>query len=150
MRRALFAAVVLLGCRSSGGFVSHLPAALPDVSKWQKMSGSAEIKDPDGRLEYELFVNPLRLGQYSLSRYRFSARHRKTRDAHPSFASEKLQWDLDGKDVRRFECVGGGRNCDWRELPKGLAAYDGELSALLRIYALHSELLRRRDKGTLR
>ena len=151
MRRALIAsALLLLGCRSGGSFVAYLPAPLPDVSTWEKMSGRAEIEDPEGRLEYELFVNPGRPGQYSLSRYRFSARQQAVRDAYPSIANEKLQWDRDGRDVRRFECMGGGRNCDWRELPKGLAAYDGELAALLRIYALHSELLRRREAGTLR
>jgi hypothetical protein len=151
VRHALIAsALLLLGCRSSGGFVTYLPAALPDVSRWQKMSGSAEIKNPDGRLEYELFVNPLRLGQYSVSRYRLSLRNQEGRDAYPSSDNEKLQWDRDGSDVRRFECNGGGRNCAWRELPKGLAAYDSEMPALLRTYALHAEVLRRRDAGTLR
>jgi len=151
VRRLLIASVLLLlGCRSGGYFVSYLPEALPDVSKWEKMSGSAEIKNPDGRLEYELFVNPVRLGQYSLSRYRFSPRLQSSRDAYPSSANEKLQWDRDGRDVRRFECLGGGRKCDWRELPKGLAAYDSELAALLRVYALHSELLYQREQRAQR
>jgi hypothetical protein len=55
--------------------------------------------------------------------------------------SERLQWDRDGRDLRRFECVESatvGAPCAWREMEKGGAEYLGEVPILLQLYNAHN------------
>jgi hypothetical protein len=55
--------------------------------------------------------------------------------------SERLQWDRDGRDLRRFECVESatvGAACAWREMEKGGAEYLGEVPILLQLYNAHN------------
>lgn len=124
-------------------FTPHLPDGVPDVSRWEKATGSAELGEPRYLVEYELYVSPTRSGVYGLTRYRFS----RVGAAQP--ASEKLQWDRDGRDVRRYECAPSDaahrQPCQWRELPRGSAEYIGELGSLMSVYNLHVVLLRQRD-----
>lgn len=139
-------------CRT-GGFVTVLPTGMPDVSSWERSTGSAELESPRRSVAYELFVHPDRPAVYSVTRYRIRL---LTPDAAAIRLGweEKLQWDRDGKDVRRYLCEApagaAGRNCRWRELPRGSAEYDLEMPAILSIYALHARLLSERDAGRLR
>jgi len=141
------ALVLLLAACASGGhrFTARLPHGLPDISRWEKSAGSAEFKAPDRSLEYELYVAPQRPSVYSVTRYR-------VREAGAVPANEKLQWDRDGRDVRRYECVAdaGDAACRWREFSHGSKEYDGELSTLVAVYFLHAELLHRRAGAPVR
>ncbi len=135
--------LVLVACASRVRF-SKLPPGLPDVSQWETSSGSVEFPNPPVLLEYQLYVAPWRPSVYSVTRYRFSPRNTK------EVAHEKLQWDRNGLDVRRYECVPEDKTrpmpCRWEELPRGSAAYNGELVPLLSVYDTHAKLLRRRDE----
>ena len=136
------AALACLGvaCGGATRFSPRLPPDLIDVSRWEKLAGSAGIVSARLDVEYELYVSPQRPNVYSVTRYRitpWSARE-------PSH--EKLQWDRDGRDVRRYECAPEtpslANPCQWRELPRGGAEYIGELGGLLSIYNLHVMLVR--------
>ena len=132
----------LIACASRARF-APLPAGLPDVSGWETSSGRVEFPNPPTLLEYQLYVAPWRPSVYSVTRYRFSPKNMK------NVAHEKLQWDRNGVDVRRYECVPEDEKrsqpCRWNELRRGSVAYDGELIPLLSVYDTHAKLLRRRD-----
>lgn len=157
--RARLCVLALLGlaalataCRTAG-FAAALPAELPDVTGWEKSIGSAELENPRRSVAYELFVHPDRPAVYSVTRYRIrlltqgdvAARHGQ---------DEKLQWDRDGKDVRRYTCEtpaeATSQPCRWRELARGSAEFDLEMPAILSVYALHAHLLSEREAGRLR
>jgi hypothetical protein len=144
VRRAVLAlASFELACAGSVRFSPRLPDGVPDVSRWQKSSGSAELGSPRVTIDYELYVSPARPAVYSLTRYRITPRQASQRQY------EKLQWDKDGREVHRYECApvapGRAHPCRWREFAKGSAEYDGELGGLLSVYSLHSSLLWRRE-----
>jgi hypothetical protein len=135
-------------CRSASAFSTRLPAALPDLHAWERSSGHAEFDAPPATMDYELYVSPARPGVYSVTRYRVS---RGTPGKAFLPGVEKLQWDRDGHDVRRYECLprsgAGEAACAWHELAHGSAAYDAELPTLLAVYSLHANLLHRRGGG---
>lgn len=144
--RAIAGVVALLAaaCAGSVRFAPRLPPGLPDVSGWQRSSGRAELREPRRTIEYELYVSPGRPSVYSLTRYRVTERELP---AHPY---EKLQWDRDGRDVRRYECVpqaAASEPCTWHEYLRGSAAYDAELGTIVAVYFLHAELLRGRESN---
>lgn len=145
---ALFAAL-LPACRSAARFTPELPPGLPDVRMWERSEGVAEFDHPRRVVEYELYVGPVRKGVYGVTRYRITLADPEARRATSLTANEKLQWDVDGREVRRFECLPGpeGRRapCRWTEYARGSAEYDAEMRPLLSIYALHAALLQRRD-----
>ena len=135
------ALLLLLAACASGGhrFEVRLPPELPDISRWERSAGRAQLGAPGGSVDYELYVSPARPSVYSVTRYRLS-------DAAAGPANEKLQWDRDGRDVRRYECVpdAGAAACRWQEFAHGSREYNGELSTLVAVYFLHAELLHRR------
>jgi hypothetical protein len=137
-------ALVVFACASRARF-APLPAGLPDVSSWETSSGRVEFPNPPTLLEYQLYVAPGRPAVYSVTRYRFTPLNAK------NLAHEKLQWDRNGLDVRRYECVPEDKSrpvpCRWQEFQRGSAAYNLELVPLLSVYDTHSKLLRRRDAG---
>jgi len=156
--RPQLGALLLLGLAAlaaacgTAGFAAALPPGLPDVTGWERSAGSAELENPRRSVAYELLVHPDRPAVYSVTRYR-------TRLAAQDGAGgpgwhEKLQWDRDGKDVRRYTCekpAGATRRpCRWREFARGSAEYDLEMPVILSIYALHARLLSERDAGRLR
>ena len=144
-KAALLCAVLALACAGRTRFSAHLPPGLPDVSRWETSSGSMEFEDPPFSLEYQLYVAPARQSVYSVTRYRFTPKSAR-QPAH-----EKLQWDRNGVDVRRYRCVPETKArelpCRWEELLRGSAAYNEELGPLLSVYNTHAGLLRRRDAG---
>lgn len=142
-KSAVLCAAAALACASGGRFSPQLPPGLPDVSRWETSSGSVELESPPTRLEYQLYVAPARPAVYSVTRYRFTPKSVR-QPAH-----EKLQWDRNGLDVRRYECVPDSPArtipCRWEELLRGSAAYNQELLPLLSVYNTHAGLLRGRD-----
>jgi hypothetical protein len=136
--------LALFACASRARF-GPLPAGLPDVSRWETSSGSFEFPNPPTLLEYQLFVAPWRPAVYSVTRYRFTPKGAK------DIVHEKLQWDRNGVDVRRYECVPEDKArslpCRWQELPRGSSAYNNELMPLLSVYDTHAKLLAMREAG---
>jgi len=149
--RALLVALALGAAATSCAkrvFVAGFPPALPELAGWERSSGSAQFDDPHRVVDYELYVAPARPAVYSVTRYRVRYSDPAAQTASGIASSEKVQWDRDGRDVRRFECVSlppqrGG--CVWHELFRGSPAFDKETPAVIQIYALHSFLLNRRD-----
>jgi hypothetical protein len=136
--------LALVACASRGRFTPQLPPELPDVSRWETSWGRVEFPTkPPILLEYQLYVAPGRPAVYSVTRYRFTQKNAQ------EAAHEKLQWDRNGRDVRRYDCVPENKArtmpCRWVELPHGSVAYNDELPPLLRVYSTHAQLLQERD-----
>lgn len=145
-------ACLTASCRTAA-FSAGLPAGLPDVTGWEKSSGSAELSNPRRSVDYELFVHPDRPAVYSIIRYRIRLLTPGA-TVPQSDRNEKLQWDRGGADVRRYMCEPGqgapSESCRWRELARGSAEYDIEMPQIISIYWLHARLLREREAGRLR
>ncbi len=123
-------------------FAAPLPAGMPSMQGWEKLSGAAELDEPRARVEYEFYVNPRRPGIYELIRYRVTLPV-GTRHAADYPALEKVQWQRGAKDLRRFECHPGASPaapCRWRELLQGSEAYDREVPVIIWLYGVHLRL----------
>jgi hypothetical protein len=117
-------------------FTRRVPAELPAFQGWERIKGDIEIESPRVAIQYEFFVNPLRPASYEVVRYRVVQLDAAEALRYP--ASEKLQWDRDGRDVRRFECVAEPRGgCAWREMDKAGKDYRLEVPVVLWLYGLH-------------
>jgi hypothetical protein len=127
--------------------VAHLPDALPDISGWERSSGFAEFDAPRRSFEYELYVDPARGATYAVTRYWIRVDDPEERRKADITDTEKLQWDVDGRKLRRFECRPdpGGGACMWVEFEFDSPEYRRELKPVLAIYALHRKLLHERD-----
>jgi hypothetical protein len=135
--------VALMPVRGVLPFVPTLPAGLPDMDGWERITGDALLDEPRLRVQYEFYVNPLRPGLYELIRYRVTLPQGPTgAEDYPPI--EKLQWQAGQKDMRRFECgpaTGHGSACQWRELVQGSAEYHREVPVILWLYGVHRRLL---------
>lgn len=133
----------------AGELAKTLPEAIPSLEGWEKITGEADLEDPPRSVRYEFYVNPKRLGLYEVVRYRI----RHPRSPESGRDTEKLQWDVDGATLRRFECspTDGPPHgeCRWTELPRGSPEYERELGPILWLLGLHRRLLQERDQGTL-
>jgi len=155
--RALVLALALAATAATAcakrAFVAGFPPDLPELAGWERSSGSAAFEDPRRSVDYELYVAPARTGAYSVTRYRVRYADRDAQAASGISSSEKVQWDRDGRDVRRFECISSPPRrdgCVWQELFRGSPAFDRETPAVIQIYALHSFLLNRREAEAAR
>jgi hypothetical protein len=128
-------------------FASHLPDAMPDVSHWTKVSGSAELDDGTAAMQYELYVNPGGSAAYELIRWRITGWD-GGRGGAPYSSDERLQWQVAQKDLRRYQCEPqpAGR-CNWRELTKDTREYHAEMPMVLWVLSVHQALLRSRAGG---
>jgi hypothetical protein len=128
--------------------VEHLPAILPDISTWERSSGAADFDSPKRRFEYELYVDPARGASYAVTRYRIHVDDPDERRRADLTDTEKLQWDVDGRRLRRFECrpVAGGADCVWFEMAFDSTEYRRELQPILAVYAMHRNLLFEREQ----
>jgi hypothetical protein len=125
----VFACLSLAGCAPP--FTPQLPPGVPDVTRWESVSGLAELQN--ARLRYVFYVNPRRLARYEVARYRpVDERGRAALEV-----PEQLQWQAGNTDVRRFECRPTATGCTWHELPKGSQEYLREIPILLQIYGAH-------------
>ena len=136
------AALVLVGTASpiAGGFSKEVPRGVPSVKGWMQISGDVEFGEPRVAVRYQFFVNPARPAAYEVVRYRVTPLG-AAGSVPPAPGNEKLQWDRDGRDLRRFECVAsvaadGG--CAWKEMDKGGAAYRTEVGLLIPLYNAHN------------
>lgn len=130
------------------GLRDSFPAGVPDTTGWETSSGAAEFGRPDHTVEYKLYVSPERGAFYALTRYRIVFADPEERARRGITADEKLQWDVDGKTVRRYACVGAERAsepCEWSEMARGSDDYNRETGNLLMIFGLHRKLLYERD-----
>ena len=127
-------------------FATNVPPVVPSVEGWERITGDLEFQKPRLAVQYEFYVNPARPAIYEVVRYRvtdLAPRGKSTRAPYP--ATEKLQWDRDGRDLRRFECVGARAEtaCVWREMDKGGDDYLREVGVLLWLYDAHNKASRR-------
>jgi hypothetical protein len=136
-----FAAVVLAGTATPlavGGFSKDVPIVVPSVAGWTRISGDLELADRQVAVRYEFYVNPARPAIYEVVRYRVTPLV-PTGAAPRASGNEKLQWDRDGRDLRRFECVASaGRACAWTEMEKSGADYRMEVPFLIQLYGAHN------------
>jgi hypothetical protein len=131
-------------------FSKNVPMAIPSVQGWERITGDLEFESPRVAVQYEFYVNPERPAAYEVVRYRVTDLGPARKDKPRYLTTEKLQWDMDGRDVRRFECVenaAGGARCAWQEMEKGGADYLREVSVLLWIYGAHNRMVRNRANG---
>ena len=135
-------------CATTARLAGHLPADLPDVSRWERSDGEVDFAGPRRTIEYRLYVDPTRPGFYAVTRYRITHANPDERLATDHTDRERLQWHKGGRDVRRYECVPAqrGKPCAWRELEKGGAEFLEMMPTLLQLYAMHSSLLHERDR----
>ena len=151
--KAFVSALLALALRSpdSAAFARKLPAGVPSVSSWERITGEAHFGNPPLSVWYEFYVNPERAGLYQVVRYRI----RTARPDDDYRATERLQWHLSGtKTLRRFECreirayLGEATPCEWTELLPDSAEYRRETPVILWLYGLHRSLLEVRERGS--
>ena len=124
---------------ATGQLSRDAPAMVPSAEGWERISGDVELDRPRVAVSYEFFVNPERPLIYEIVRYRVTRLGAK--GSAPARGNEKLQWDRDGRDLRRFECMAGDaadQACAWREMDKDAAEYRDEVPMLLAMYAAHN------------
>jgi hypothetical protein len=152
------AAALLLALAAQAGprdvtLGDSLPAGVPSVAGWERVTGEADFADPDLSVHYELFVRPGRAGSYEVVRYRFAGPAAIDYALH-----ERLQWDVNGHEVHRYECLPVERakgaparapSWSWRELAIGSEPYRNEVRVILWLYELHRRLREARDAGEL-
>jgi hypothetical protein len=97
-----------------------------------------------GSVAYQLFVRPSRQAAYEVIRYRITLLDPAAQAEYAP--NERLQWDLDGRRLRRFELVAGESGERWEELTAGSDRYRRETGVILGLMGLHRELLYRRDQ----
>lgn len=122
-------------------FTTNVPAVVPSVVGWERIAGDLKFQQPRVDAQYEFYVNPARPAIYEVVRYRVTDPGREARGEAPYPTTEKLQWDRDGRDLRRFECVQtqAEGECAWREMEKGGADYVREVPMLLWLYGQHNK-----------
>jgi hypothetical protein len=144
-------AVAVLAVTSTPLAVAHfsrdVPPGIPSVRGWERITGDLHFQSPRVAVQYEFYVNPARPAIYEVVRYRFFdlGPDRKDEQRYPT--TEKLQWDRDGRDLRRFECVAngaGGAGCAWHEMEKGGEDYLREVPVLLWLYGAHRRTIQER------
>jgi hypothetical protein len=119
-------------------FAANVPSIVPSVDGWERIAGDLEFQKPRVAVQYEFFVNPARPAIYEVVRYRVTDLDpRRKGKRYPD--TEKLQWDRDGRDLRRFECVEpqAATGCVWQEMEKGSDDYLREVPVLLWLYGAH-------------
>ena len=126
------------------GFALHLPAELPDLSAWQKVSGSAALTDGSASVTYEFYVNPTRAARYDVIRYRIVGWDGGP-GGSPYRPTERLQWQAGDNDLRRYECSPGeGDGCVWRQIERNTPEYHREMPVILWVLNVHRGLLEER------
>jgi hypothetical protein len=121
-------------------FTPQLPKEMPDVSRWRKSSGSAELADGSASVQYELYVNPDGSGGYELIRWRITGWD-GGRGGAPYSSNERLQWQVAQKVLRRYQCDDvGGERCVWREMMKDTEEYHREMPVILWVLSVHQRL----------
>jgi hypothetical protein len=131
----------------AGSLVEHLPAILPDISTWERSSGFTGLETPRGRFEYELYVDPARGASYAVTRYRIQIDDPEEALRAGFSDTEKLQWDVDGRKLHRFECRPVPDSpCVWSEMAAGSPEFLKELPSILAVYSVHRKLLQDRER----
>jgi hypothetical protein len=131
-------------------FSKSVPEAIPSVLGWERITGDLEFEKPRVAVQYEFYVNPARPAIYEVVRYRVTDLGPVPKDRVRYPTTEKLQWDRDGRDLRRFECVENaakGAGCAWHEMEKGGADYVREVPVLLWLYNAHNKVVQSRPQS---
>lgn len=147
--KALAAVVLALTATPLAGahFTATVPAIVPSVVGWERITGDLEFQNPRLAVQYEFYVNPARPAIYEVVRYRVTELGPRPRGGVRYPTTEKLQWDRNGRDLRRFECledVAGAKGCAWREMEKGSNDYLREVGVLLWLYGEHRKITQSR------
>ena len=129
-------------------FSKDMPPAVPSVQGWERITGDLEFEGPRVAIQYEFYVNPARPAIYEVVRYRVTDLGRPADRRYPT--TEKLQWDRDGRDLRRFECVRGAADAaaPGSEMAKGSDDYLREVPVLLWLYGAHQKASSARASGS--
>jgi hypothetical protein len=127
-------------------FSTIVPMGIPSVEGWERITGDLEFESPRVAVQYEFYVNPERPATYEVVRYRVTDLGPVPKGQSRYATTEKLQWERDGRDVRRFECVPSAArgSCSWQEMEKGSADYVREVPVLLWLYGAHNKIVQDR------
>jgi hypothetical protein len=150
MRAPKLVAVSLVACAACGSaarFSYPLPAGVPSTEGWEMSEARAELDHPRRIVEYQLFVSPRRSATYEVIRYRIRYSDPAESERLKHTANEQLQWDLDGRTLRRFELMPDEQGARWEELAAGSERFRRQTPAILSLLFLHRELLARRETG---
>ena len=129
-------------------FARHVPPEVPDLSRLNKSSGSAEMEDGRVSLQYELYFDAGR-SNYEIIRYRLTGWDGG--GDGPYSSNERLQWQAAQRDLRRYECAPRpSGDCTWLEMGKDTPEYRREVPIILRVLGLHRALLHEREDAAAR
>jgi hypothetical protein len=133
------------GSISTSTFSYTLPADVPSLAGWEKSEARTELDRPKCVVEYQLFVRPERGATYEVIRYRITYADPAEGLRLGISSNERLQWDLNGHTLRRFELMPTAQGGHWEELSRGSHRYSRETGVILGLLGLHRELLFSRD-----
>ena len=139
----LLAAALLGGgaCSSSRAFSTGLPSDLPSLEGWEMNEAHGKMANPRGIIEYQLFVRPGRGAVYEVIRYRMTFANADEGLRAGLSANERLQWDLNGRTLRRFELMPSAQGARWEELTAGSDRFTRETGVILGLLGLHRKVL---------
>jgi hypothetical protein len=118
-----------------------LPPGLPNIEGWEKNEAHGELAAPRGTIAYQLFVRPGREAVYEVIRYRMTFADAREAARAGYNSNEHLQWDLNGRTLRRFELVPTPQGSRWEELDAGSERYRRETGMILGVLGLHRKVL---------
>jgi hypothetical protein len=119
-------------------FTVKVPTAVPSVEGWERITGSLDLDKPPVSVQYEFYVNPERPATYEVIRYRVTDHDPRHQNDGRYPTTEKLQWDRDGHDLRRYECEPRPEaDCAWHEMERGGNDYLREAGVVLWMYGEH-------------
>jgi hypothetical protein len=143
-RASKLVAASLLATTSCGPailFSYPVPTGVPNTKGWEMSEAWAELDHPRRTVEYQLFVSPKRQATYEVIRYRLTYADPADGARSQYTPNERLQWDLDGRTLRRFELVPGSQGLKWEEIAAGSDRYTQETAVILALLGLHRQLL---------
>jgi hypothetical protein len=126
---------------SASAFSTTLPAEVPNLDGWEKSVARTDLDHPRRIVEYELFVRPGREATYEVIRYRVRYPDAMARTDPAYTPNEKLQWDLNGRMLRRYELVPVADGSRWEELSPASERFARETGVILGLLSLHRKLL---------
>jgi hypothetical protein len=141
LRPVLVFALAASACAAASALSPTLPEIVPELGGWERIAARATLQNPARSVDYEFYVRPGREATYEVIRYRVTFRDQREARRRTDESYERLQWDLDGRRLRRFELVPGSPQAHWEELAAGTQRFSRETATILELLGQHRKLL---------